>query len=164
MSRRHRCPLFFFLILFFAFRIFFSCFFRQFFLVVPAQIRFQSNGSDIGLARPPIEPLTGTEKVDAFLRFLYSDLFFQSDREGISLVRPPIVVLTRTNAPLRHLYAQVYRFCVTISGVLFLCFLGIETFRGNLWRVKFLLFQPRTTLVFSTLFSLCGRTTLPTPF
>lgn len=89
---------------------------------------------------------------------------FQSDREGISLVRPPIVVLTRTNAPLRHLYAQVYRFCVTISGVLFLCFLGIETFRGNLWRVKFLLFQPRTTLVFSTLFRLCGRTTLPTPF
>lgn len=89
---------------------------------------------------------------------------FQSDREGISLVSPPIVVLTRTNAPLRHLYAQVYRFCVTISGVLFLCFLGIETFRGNLWRVKFLLFQPRTTLVFSTLFRLCGRTTLPTPF
>lgn len=89
---------------------------------------------------------------------------FQSDREGISLVRPPIVVLTRTNAPRRHLYAQVYRFCVTISGVLFLCFLGIETFRGNLWRVKFLLFQPRTTLVFSTLFRLCGRTTLPTPF
>ena len=89
---------------------------------------------------------------------------FQSDREGISLVCPPFVVLTRTNAPLRHLYAQVYRFCVTISGVLFLCFLGIETFHGNLWRVKFLLFQPRTTLVFSTLFRLCGRTTLPTPF
>lgn len=59
---------------------------------------------------------------------------------------------------------QVCRSCDTIFGALFLCFLGIETFRGNLWRVKFLLFQPRTTLVFSTLFRLCGRTTLPTPF
>ena len=139
-------------------------FLRCFFLVIPVQIRFQSNSSDIGLARPPIEPLTGTERVDAFFAFSLLRPIFQSDREGISLVRPPIVVLTRTNAPRRHLYAQVYRFCVTISGVLFLCFLGIETFRGNLWRVKFLLFQPRTTLVFSTLFRLCGRTTLPTPF
>lgn len=76
VSRRHRCPLFFFLILFFAFRIFFSCFFCDVFLVIPVQIRFQSNGSDIGLARPPIEPLTGTERVDVFLRFLCSDLFF----------------------------------------------------------------------------------------
>ncbi len=59
---------------------------------------------------------------------------------------------------------QVCRSCDTIFGARFLCFLGIETFRGNLWRVKFLLFQPRTTLVFSTLFRLCGRTTLPTPF
>lgn len=164
MSRRHRCPLFFFPILFFAFRIFFSCFFAMFFLVIPVQIRFQSNGSDIGLARPPIEPLTGTERVDAFLRFLYSDLFFSPTEKALVWCAPPIVVLTRTNASRRHLYAQVYRFCVTISGVLFLCFLGIETFRGNLWRVKFLLFQPRTTLVFSTLFRLCGRTTLPTPF
>lgn len=83
VSRKHRYPLFFFLILFFAFCIFFSCFFRQFFLVVPAQIRFQSNGSDIGLARPPIEPLTGTERVDAFLRFLYSDLFFSPTEKAL---------------------------------------------------------------------------------
>jgi hypothetical protein len=68
---------------FLAFCIFFSCFFRQFFLVVPAQIRFQSNGSDIGLARPPIEPLTGTERVDAFLRFLYSDLFFSPTEKAL---------------------------------------------------------------------------------
>lgn len=60
LSRRHRCPLFFFLILFFAFRIFFSCFFCDVFLVIPVQIRFQSNGSDIGLARSPIVVLTGT--------------------------------------------------------------------------------------------------------
>lgn len=33
MSRRHRCPLFFFLIFFFAFRIFFSCFFCDVFLL-----------------------------------------------------------------------------------------------------------------------------------
>ena len=83
LSRKHRYPLFFFLILFFAFCIFFSCFFRQFFLVVPAQIRFQSNGSDIGLARPPIEPLTGTESVDAFLRFLCSDLFFSPTEKAL---------------------------------------------------------------------------------
>lgn len=83
MSRRHRCPLFFFPILFFAFRIFFSCFFAMFFLVIPVQIRFQSNGSDIGLARPPIEPLTGTERVDAFLRFLYSDLFFSPTEKAL---------------------------------------------------------------------------------
>lgn len=68
---------------FFAFCIFFSCFFRQFFLVVPAQIRFQSNGSDIGLARPPIEPLTGTERVDAVLRFFYSDLFFSPTEKAL---------------------------------------------------------------------------------
>lgn len=83
VSRKHRYPLFFFLILFFAFCVFFSCFFRQFFLVVPAQIRFQSNGSDIGLARPPIEPLAGTERVDAFLRFLYSDLFFSPTEKAL---------------------------------------------------------------------------------
>lgn len=83
MSRRHRCPLFFFPILFFAFRIFFSCFFAMFFLVIPVQIRFQSNGSDIGLARPPIEPLTGTERVDASLRFLYSDLFFSPTEKAL---------------------------------------------------------------------------------
>lgn len=164
MSRRHRCPLFFFLILFFAFRIFFSCFFCDvFFLLSLSKFVFS----------PTVQHWFGASSYRASYRngesrclFAFSLLrpIFQSDREGISLVRPPIVVLTRTNAPRRHLYAQVYRFCVTISGVLFLCFLGIETFRGNLWRVKFLLFQPRTTLVFSTLFRLCGRTTLPTPF
>ena len=58
-------------------------FFAMFFLVIPVQIRFQSNGSDIGLARPPIEPLTGTERVDAFLRFLYSDLFFSPTEKAL---------------------------------------------------------------------------------
>lgn len=105
MSRRHRCPLFFFLILFFAFRIFFSCFFFDVFLAIPVQIRFQSNGSDIGLARPPIEPLAGTERVDVFFAFSLLRPIFQSDREGISLARPPFVVLTRTNSPCRHLHA-----------------------------------------------------------
>lgn len=76
VSRKHRYPLFFFLILFLPFAFSSRAFFDSFFIVVPAQIRFQSNGSDIGLARPPIEPLTGTERVDAFLRFLCSDLFF----------------------------------------------------------------------------------------
>lgn len=58
-------------------------FLRCFFLVIPVQIRFQSNSSDIGLARPPIEPLTGTERVDAFLRFLYSDLFFSPTEKAL---------------------------------------------------------------------------------
>lgn len=106
VSRKHRYPLFFFLILFFAFCIFFSCFFRQFFLVVPAQIRFQSNGSDIGLARPPIEPLTGTDSVDGTF-FNFSALTcFQSDRADIGLARSPIVVLTGTNVPCRHIHPK----------------------------------------------------------
>lgn len=164
MSWRHRCPLFFFLILFFAFRIFFSCFFCDVFSCYPCPNSFsvQRFRHWFGASSYRASYRNG----ESICLFAFSLLrpVFQSDREGISLVRPPFVVLTRTNAPRRHLYAQVYRFCVTISGVLFLCFLGIETFRGNLWRVKFLLFQPRTTLVFSTLFRLCGRTTLPTPF
>ena len=164
LSRRHRCPLFFFLILFFAFRIFFSCFFCDVFLVIPVQIRFQSNGSDIGLARPPIEPLTGTERVDVFLRFLCSDLFFSPTEKALVWCVLLLWCLPE-RIPRAVIYTpQVCRSCETTFGALFLCFLGIETFRGNLWRVKFLLFQPRTTLVFSTLFRLCGRTTLPTPF
>lgn len=83
LSRRHRYPLFFFLILFLPFAFSSRAFFRQFFLVVRAQIRFQFNGSDIGLARPPIEPLTGTERVDAFLRFFYSDLFFSPTEKAL---------------------------------------------------------------------------------
>lgn len=57
--------------------------FADVFFVVPVQIRFQSNGSDIGLARPPIEPLTGTERVDVFLRFLCSDLFFSPTEKAL---------------------------------------------------------------------------------
>lgn len=83
VSRKHRYPLFFFLILFLPFAFSSRAFFDSFFLVVPAQIRFQSNGSDIGLARPPIEPLTGTDRVDAFLRFLYSDLFFSPTEKAL---------------------------------------------------------------------------------
>lgn len=80
-------------------------FFFDVFLAIPVQIRFQSNGSDIGLARPPIEPLAGTERVDVFFAFSLLRPIFQSDREGISLARPPFVVLTRTNSPCRHLHA-----------------------------------------------------------
>lgn len=164
VSRKHRYPLFFFLILFFAFCIFFSCFFRQFFSCRPCPNSFSVQRFRHWFGASSYRASYRNGESRCLFAFSLLRPIFQSDREGISLVRPPIVVLTRTNAPLRHLYAQVYRFCVTISGVLFLCFLGIETFRGNLWRVKFLLFQPRTTLVFSTLFRLCGRTTLPTPF
>jgi len=164
MSRRHRCPLFFFLILFFAFRIFFSCFFAMFFSCYPCPNSFSVQQFRHWFGASSYRASYRNGESRCLFAFSLLRPIFQSDREGISLVRPPIVVLTRTNTPRRHLYAQVYRFCVTISGVLFLCFLGIETFRGNLWRVKFLLFQPRTTLVFSTLFRLCGRTTLPTPF
>lgn len=134
------------------------------FLVIPVQIRFQSNGSDIGLARPPIEPLTGTERVDVFLRFLCSDLFFSPTEKALVWCVLLLWCLPE-RIPRAVIYtSQVCRSCETTFGALFLCFLGIETFRGNLWRVKFLLFQPRTTIVFSTLFRLCGRTTLPTPF
>lgn len=164
VSRKHRCPLFFFLILFLPFAFSSRAFFDSFFLVVPAQIRFQSNGSDIGLARPPIEPLTGTERVDAFLRFLCSDLFFIPTEKALVWCVLLLWCLPE-RIPRAVIYTpQVCRSCETIFSALFLCFFGIETFRGNLWRVKFLLFQPRTTLVFSTLFRLCGRTTLPTPF
>lgn len=83
VTRKHRYPLFFFLILFFCLLHFLLVLFSTVFLVVPAQIRFQSNGSDIGLARPPIEPLTGTERVDAFLRFLYSYLFFSPTEKAL---------------------------------------------------------------------------------
>lgn len=111
MSRRHRCPLFFFPILFFAFRIFFSCFFCDvFFLVIPVQIRFQSNGSDIGLARPPIEPLTGTERVDAFLRFLYSDLFFSPTEKALVWC-----VLLLWCLPERMPRAVIYTLTCTVS-------------------------------------------------
>ena len=163
LSRRHRYPLFFFLILFLPFAFSSHAFCRCFFCCpCPNSFSVQRFRHWFGASSYRASYRNGESRC-LFAFFLLRPIF-QSDREGISLVRPPIVVLTRTNAPLRHLYAQVYRFCVTISGVLFLCFLGIETFRGNLWRVKFLLFQPRTTLVFSTLFRLCGRTTLPTPF
>lgn len=106
LSRRHRCPLFFFLILFFAFRIFFSCFFCDVFLVIPVQIRFQSNGSDISLARPPIEPLTGTDSVDGTFFDFSVPTCFQSDRADIGLARSPIVVLTGTNVPCRHIHPK----------------------------------------------------------
>lgn len=139
-------------------------FLRWFFLVIPVQIRFQSNGSDIGLARPPIEPLTGTERVDVFLSFLCSDLFFSPTEKALVWCVLLLWCLPE-RIPSAVIYTpQVCRSCETIFGMLFLCFFGIETFRGNLWRVKFLLFQHRTTLVFSTLFRLCGRTTLTTPF
>lgn len=81
-------------------------FFCDVFLVIPVQIRFQSNGSDIGLARPPIEPLTGTDSVDGTF-FNFSALTcFQSDRADIGLARSPIVVLTGTNVPCRHIHPK----------------------------------------------------------
>lgn len=100
----------------------------------------------------------------SFLRFLCSDLFFSPTEKALVWCVLLLWCLPE-RIPCAVIYTpQVCRSYETIFGALFLCFLGIETFRGNLWRVKFLLFQPRTTLVFSTLFRLCGRTTLPTPF
>lgn len=81
-------------------------FFAMFFLVIPVQIRFQSNGSDIGLARPPIEPLTGTDSVNGTFFDFFALTCFQSDRADIDLARSPIVVLTGTNVPCRHIHPK----------------------------------------------------------
>lgn len=91
----------------------------MFFLVIPVQIRFQSNGSDIGLARPPIEPLTGTDSVDGTFFDFFAPTCFQSDRADIGLARSPIVVLTGTNVPCRHIHPKC---AVLVRQFLVCCF------------------------------------------
>ena len=89
--------------LFLALSLFFCAISFSVFLV---RTRFQPNSSDIGLARLPIKPLTGTDSVDGTFFDFSALTCFQSDRADIGLPRPPIGVLTSTNVPCRHIHPK----------------------------------------------------------
>ena len=122
VTRKHRYPLFFFLILFFCLLHFLLVLFSTVFSCRPCPNSFSDQRFRHWFGASSYRASYRNGESRCLFAFSLLRPVFQSDREGISLVRPPFVVLTRTNSPLRHLYAQVYRFCVTISGVLFLCF------------------------------------------
>lgn len=105
--------------LFLALSLFFCAISFSVFLV---RTRFQPNSSDIGLARLPIKPLTGTDSVDGTFFNFYALTCFQSDRADIGLPRPPIGVLTSTNVPWRYIRPKYAVFVRQFLGCCFHAF------------------------------------------
>lgn len=121
IERRRCCSLLFFLALFFI-PCSFSLFCAISFSVFLVRTRFQPNSSDIGLARLPIKPLTGTDSVDGTFFDFSALTCFQSDRADIGLPRPPIGVLTSTNVPWRYIRPKYAVFVRQFLGCCFLVF------------------------------------------